>query len=191
MNSDEPPPSPNPAWCPQREGEILMSNPGPCVRCGATNYSLSFGGPSICPACDCGTPPEVTRLRTDLERVTRERNSSELSIASIADLVNIFAREVGSKEVPEPCGVGIKEAVEGVVYKLRATIARLTADLAEARKDGERLDWLYEQVVEVWRPERIGRRLHLFTAGLASPDGSVDLREAIDAARDAGKGAKR
>ena len=28
---------------------------GPCVNCGALNYSLSFGGPSICPACDTGS----------------------------------------------------------------------------------------------------------------------------------------
>lgn len=27
---------------------------GPCCVCGATNYPLSIGGPSICPACDCG-----------------------------------------------------------------------------------------------------------------------------------------
>jgi hypothetical protein len=31
-----------------------MTMPGPCVICGATNYALSMGGPSLCPACDCG-----------------------------------------------------------------------------------------------------------------------------------------
>lgn len=36
---------------------------GPCIMCGATNYSLSYGGPNICPSCDCGIPPEVTKLR--------------------------------------------------------------------------------------------------------------------------------
>lgn len=28
--------------------------PGPCVICGARSYGVSFGGPSICPSCDCG-----------------------------------------------------------------------------------------------------------------------------------------
>jgi len=27
---------------------------GPCILSGDTNYALSMGGPSICPACDCG-----------------------------------------------------------------------------------------------------------------------------------------
>ena len=25
-----------------------------CLLCGDTDYELSFGGPRICPACDCG-----------------------------------------------------------------------------------------------------------------------------------------
>lgn len=28
--------------------------PGPCCICGGINYSLSMGGPTICPKCDCG-----------------------------------------------------------------------------------------------------------------------------------------
>lgn len=39
---------------------------GPCKMCGASGYSLSYGGPDICPACDCGTDPEVTRLKREL-----------------------------------------------------------------------------------------------------------------------------
>lgn len=31
-----------------------VSIPGPCMVCGATNYNLSCGGPTICPKCDCG-----------------------------------------------------------------------------------------------------------------------------------------
>jgi hypothetical protein len=31
--------------------------PGPCVVCGKIEYPLSFGGPNICPRCDCGLPP--------------------------------------------------------------------------------------------------------------------------------------
>lgn len=32
-----------------------MIQPGPCKVCGKTNYPASYGGPEICPACDCGT----------------------------------------------------------------------------------------------------------------------------------------
>ena len=39
---------------------------GPCIACGDINYPLSFGGPKICPSCDCGIPPEVTKLRKEL-----------------------------------------------------------------------------------------------------------------------------
>lgn len=42
-----------------------MSCPGPCIICGDTNYLLSLGGPSICPPCDCGIPPEVSKLRRE------------------------------------------------------------------------------------------------------------------------------
>ena len=33
-------------------------NKGPCVLCGTTNYPMSMGGPTICPACDCGSFPD-------------------------------------------------------------------------------------------------------------------------------------
>lgn len=46
--------------------EIPRAQPGPCEGCGATGYSLSYGGPRICPACDCGVPPEVSKLRREL-----------------------------------------------------------------------------------------------------------------------------
>lgn len=34
-------------------------NAGPCIGCGARNYSDSMGGPGICPSCDCGNPPHI------------------------------------------------------------------------------------------------------------------------------------
>ena len=36
---------------------------GPCKGCGAMNYGLSTSGPDYCPACACGIPPEVTKIR--------------------------------------------------------------------------------------------------------------------------------
>ena len=49
---------------------ILTVMAGPCVSCGATNYPLSFGGPTICPMCDCGPPSmrEVRLLRAALAK---------------------------------------------------------------------------------------------------------------------------
>lgn len=39
---------------------------GPCIVCGLRNYPLSFGGPTICPACDCGnTGPELVRRQAE------------------------------------------------------------------------------------------------------------------------------
>lgn len=46
---------------------------GPCVVCGAVNYSLSMGGPGICPSCDCGVDPEVARLRRRVRELEIER----------------------------------------------------------------------------------------------------------------------
>lgn len=44
-----------------------MSNeprlPGPCVVCGATDYFLSMGGPTICPSCDTGASSDPRRFQ--------------------------------------------------------------------------------------------------------------------------------
>lgn len=48
------------------------TQPGPCVVCGLRNYSLSYGGPDICPGCDCGHTGEsvVRAQRAEIERLT-------------------------------------------------------------------------------------------------------------------------
>jgi hypothetical protein len=53
---------------------------GPCVICGAIDYSVSLDAPDICPACDCGDfgvervrrlGHEITALRATLDRIVR------------------------------------------------------------------------------------------------------------------------
>lgn len=41
---------------------------GPCIICGLRNYSLSFGGPTICPSCDCGNTGQE-KVRRQAERI--------------------------------------------------------------------------------------------------------------------------
>lgn len=61
--------------------------PGPCASCGLRNYPLSFGGPTICPACDCGDSgpsrmnaqrARIAELERSLSEVTQERNAEKM-----------------------------------------------------------------------------------------------------------------
>jgi hypothetical protein len=92
-----------------------MSNiAGPCVVCGGTDYSLSCGGPTICPKCDCGQFDAATvlqqakvieRLRQRvavLEMVIRE----ELFSNECTDDANaMIVEEVHDKMSPDSSGV--------------------------------------------------------------------------------------
>ena len=46
---------------------LAMKMSGPCKGCGATDYGLSTSGPDFCGICACGTPPEVAKLRRELD----------------------------------------------------------------------------------------------------------------------------
>ena len=58
--------------------EYIAAHPdpqsGPCVICGATNYALSMGGPSICPWCDTGASADPRRNRARIEALSAERD---------------------------------------------------------------------------------------------------------------------
>jgi hypothetical protein len=59
--------------------------PGPCVVCGATNYSLSYGGPTICPRCDCGHyDPAALAMNNHRLRERAQAAESELHLAKQA-----------------------------------------------------------------------------------------------------------
>lgn len=46
---------------------------GPCAGCGAEGYSLSMGGPGICPACDCLPPERRVKQLAEENRMLRQR----------------------------------------------------------------------------------------------------------------------
>lgn len=80
----------------------LATQLGPCLICGSFGYSMSMGGPGICPKCDCGhfdavtvemqakamadLRAEIERLRAALDMIVRleqpiGRMDSDLSVA--------------------------------------------------------------------------------------------------------------
>jgi hypothetical protein len=81
---------------------------------------------------------QLDECRKERDERIRERDASDLSRASIADFVNIYARECESKEAPDSCASCVKDAVEAIVFRLRTQLAecrkeRQARELAEAR----------------------------------------------------------
>lgn len=80
---------------------------GTCIVCGATNYPLSLGGPSICPSCDCGHSPnhrEVQRLRREnagLRFQLKLARGEEFTRDDVAALV-LGTPSGNFRKIPEP-----------------------------------------------------------------------------------------
>lgn len=72
--------------------------PGPCISCGGTDYPLSMGGPSICPACDCGIPPGQVKAERELAKT---RNELIAARARIAELEGFLERVRGQRDSAE------------------------------------------------------------------------------------------
>lgn len=55
-----------------------------CKVCGLRYYRRSFGGPGICPACDCGDagPQRLKAQRDEIERLTAERDHALARVSS-------------------------------------------------------------------------------------------------------------
>lgn len=70
--------------------------PGPCVGCGATNYPLSMGGPSVCPACDV-YPPEKR-----VQQIAYERDQIVKAAWSYLDAVEAWLAD--PIDAPETSG---------------------------------------------------------------------------------------
>lgn len=72
---------------------------GPCMYCGATNYASSFGGPMICPSCDCGNfgPEVVTRQG---QTIVALQTSIAAEWRPIAEAADSSVQVLGYQETP-------------------------------------------------------------------------------------------
>ena len=66
---------------------------GPCVVCGATDYHLSMGGQSICPSCDCGRDPEISRLINLGQKQHAEITRLRAELAEHQLVATVYAKE--------------------------------------------------------------------------------------------------
>ena len=64
---------------------------GPCDICGMTNYPLSQGGPTICPACDC--KGIEGGLRAQLAAANRRAAFAETRVTELEGVVYGYADE--------------------------------------------------------------------------------------------------
>ena len=67
---------------------------GPCVACGATNYPMSMGGPTICPPCDCGIPPKQVQLQRKLQEALARNVSYSLALTKALGLRGLITPEM-------------------------------------------------------------------------------------------------
>lgn len=65
---------------------------GPCVSCGAINYELSMGGSGICPSCDCGIDPKVTKLQAENTTLKAELEQAKQREARLREALSCIAK---------------------------------------------------------------------------------------------------
>lgn len=66
-------------------------------------------------------------------------------------------------------------------------VKRLNAELTEARKDSERLDWLEKHAFDVRKPHRRTWTVNYVEHHVSCYSSATNLRAAIDAAREGGR----
>ena len=70
------------------------------------------------------TPNVVLQLLDEIDRLTNERDDAQLTLASLCDFINTWARECGSAEAPR-CGLDqMRRAIDGVVFALQRRAAK-------------------------------------------------------------------
>ena len=108
---------------------------GPCVVCGETNYPLSMGGPTICPACDIGrdlkSRCEEYRARIEQQGKRIEELEAEIAKHVVNNLVSID-RIHGLQDK-------VRELIADKNYRATGKkIKQLQADLAAKEEEIER-----------------------------------------------------
>jgi hypothetical protein len=95
-----------------------MSIKGPCIICGATDYGLSLGGPTICPACDCGgVSPQ--RLRAQTDEIKRLRDLIAYKDEALRVLVDNIPADLPRRDEARERGfMALALTVESNVKKL-------------------------------------------------------------------------
>lgn len=74
------------------------------------------------------------KTRAEIERLTRERDERESTLASLCDCVNTFAREEGTGEASDYSSLSeVRDALSCVVFSLRRKNEQLTQERAAAR----------------------------------------------------------
>jgi uncharacterized Zn finger protein (UPF0148 family) len=102
--------------------------PGPCVICGLTDYPLSFGGPTICPSCDCGDfgPVKIERQRKEIESQRAENERLKEHLATNDRVLDHTSKELAKDS--------------NLVNELSAEVERLTAERANRYWEGRYRD---------------------------------------------------
>lgn len=81
---------------------------GPCAACGLRNYGLSYGGPTICPACDCGNSGP-SRMNAQRERIAE----LEREIAALREALGQIAEYDDPMDRGDACAIIAKRALKG------------------------------------------------------------------------------
>lgn len=122
---------------------------GPCISCGATNYPLSFGGPGICPTCDC-SPPTMRQLRLEREAyegqikaLRAELETANARLAMLSEAANVARLHIhaifdfrAEHAIADEQGKPDGDVLRQLQHALAATAADVAAFVREKRIEG-------------------------------------------------------
>jgi hypothetical protein len=88
---------------------------GPCNLCGLTDYPLSMGGPTICPSCDCGIDPQLSKCRNELWEANEALGKATATIERLRKYAQ-HHDTCASVRLPEnyshECNCGLQQALD-------------------------------------------------------------------------------
>jgi hypothetical protein len=156
---------------PRRAKEEDMSDDG-CKSCG-NDEEGSVGRDDLCEACRLGT--EITALRADVERLTREREDYREKRANEADTLRAdldrVCRELGAEKIEHNQARAEAEMLRRVITEndcgdagtdraCRICLACVRADLAALRAENVRLREALEDLLDLFATDEEGATGH-------------------------------